>query len=307
MPGASCRLPSRLGRRCAPGNAPARSTIATSTAMSPHSVANATSRACRATASASAGACSPASSSTAPALSLCAAASTVSARSAGGGEQARQASRVDPAAARMQVEMAGGELGQLGEAAGQGQARHRMPAQVFQRAADEIAHLDQRLLGQPVETLHGALRGRAGRGGDMVDPGGAGHIDAAVDRVDPRRAGIRHDNAGRPQHRQPADDAEPRVHRLFGETLAARDRDRDGDIGRRCAVRLGDIGELLADHRPRRRVDRRLADRQRQARAGSPCRPPRRRKTGCRCRAPTRPARRRSARRASRRDRRRHP
>ena len=117
----------------------------------------------------------------------------------------------------MQIEMTGGQLGELGEPAGQGQTRHRMTAQIFQRAADKIAHIDQRLLGQSIKPLHGLLGGRAGRGGDMVETGGAGHVDAALDRVDPRRAGIRHDDAGRAEHRQPADDAEPLVHRLGRE------------------------------------------------------------------------------------------
>ena len=73
-----------------------------------------------------------------------------------------------------------------------------------------------------------------------------------------------------------------RVHRLFRETLAAGDRDRDGDVGRRRAVRLGEIVELLADHRARRRVDRRFADARAAGRAGSPCRRLRRRESRCR-------------------------
>jgi hypothetical protein len=93
-------------------------------------------------------------------------------------------------------------------------------------------------------------------------------IDAALDRVDPRAAGIRHDNAGRAEHRQAADDAEPGVHRLLGEVLAAGDRDGHDKIGGGCAIRLGELGERLGDHRARRRVDRRLADRQCQTWAG---------------------------------------
>ena len=68
------------------------------------------------------------------------------------GEEARERGAIDPAAARMQVEMAGGELGELGEAAGQGQMRDRMAAQIFERAADKIAHVDEGVLGQIVKT-----------------------------------------------------------------------------------------------------------------------------------------------------------
>ena len=169
--------------------------------------------------------------------------------------------------------MAGGELGQLGEPAGQGQLRDRMAAQIFERAADEIAHVDEGMLGQIVKQLHRALRGRAGRRGDVALTGGAGDVDAAVDRMDPRGAGIGHDDPGGAEHRQPADDAEPRVHRLEGEAFAAGDRDRHGDIGphpsrRSRAVGLGEIGERLPDHGARRRVDRRLADGERQAGPG---------------------------------------
>ena len=51
---------------------------------------------------------------------------------------------IDRAAPRMQVEQALRELGHLAEAAGDGDARHRVRAQIFQHAADEIAHVDQR-------------------------------------------------------------------------------------------------------------------------------------------------------------------
>ena len=107
---------------------------------------------------------------------------------------AASAGDIDPASRRMQIEMAGGELGELGEAAGDGQPRDRMTAQIFQCAADEIAHVDQGVLGQTVKALHGALRGRAGRRGDVVEAGGARDIDPAVDRVDPGGAGIGNDD-----------------------------------------------------------------------------------------------------------------
>ena len=143
-----------------------------------------------------------------------------------------------------------------------------MAAQIFECAADKIAHVDQRRLGEIVKPLHGALGCAAGRGGDMREPGGARDIDAALDRVDPGAAGIGDDDAGRPKHRQPAEDAEPRIHRFLGEAVAAGDRDRHLEIGRGGAVRLGELRQRLGDDRPRRRVDRGLADREREAGTG---------------------------------------
>ena len=69
--------------------------------------------------------------------------------------------QIDRAALRMQVEQALRELGHLGDAARDGDPRHRMGAHIFQHAADEVAHVDQRGLGQSVELAHRRLRGRA--------------------------------------------------------------------------------------------------------------------------------------------------
>ena len=81
--------------------------------------------------------------------------------------------------------------------------------------------------GRRVARAHRLLRRVAGRARDMVEPGGARDVDAAVDRMDPRGAGERHDDAGRAEDRKPADDAEPRVPGLLRERLAARDGDLD--------------------------------------------------------------------------------
>ena len=56
----------------------------------------------------------------------------------------------------MQVELALGELGHLCWAAGDGEARDGMLAQIFQEAADKIAHLDQRVIGQAVQRADAA-------------------------------------------------------------------------------------------------------------------------------------------------------
>ena len=130
----------------------------------------------------------------------------------------------------MQVQMAGRELGELGEAAGERDPRDRVAAQIFEHAADEIAHVDQRELGQAVERLDRALRGRAGGGGDVAEAGGARDVDAAVDGMHPGRAGIGDHDPGRAEDREAADDAEPAVGGPPRQDLAARDRDRDLEV-----------------------------------------------------------------------------
>ena len=98
--------------------------------------------------------------------------------------------KVDRAALRMQVELALGELGHLRRAAGDGEARDGMLAQIFQQAADKIAHLDQRMIGQAVQRPDRSLGRFAGRGADVGAAAGARDIHATVDRVDPGRARI---------------------------------------------------------------------------------------------------------------------
>ncbi len=51
------------------------------------------------------------------------------------------------------------------------------------------------------------------------------HVDAAMDGVDPGRAGIRHHDSRGAQDGQPADDAQPAVQRALGQLFAARDGD----------------------------------------------------------------------------------
>ena len=64
---------------------------------------------------------------------------------------------IDLAALGVQIGQALRQLGHLGDAAGDGDARHRMAAQIFQHAADEVAHVDQRDLRQIVELLRARL------------------------------------------------------------------------------------------------------------------------------------------------------
>ena len=82
---------------------------------------------------------------------------------------------------------------------------------------------------------------------------------------DPGGAGERHDDPGGAEDRQAADDAEPRVPASVGERLAARNGDLDLDIAA-VALRLRQRSPTTARIIcARHRVDRRLADRHRQA------------------------------------------
>ena len=86
-----------------------------------------------------------------------------------------------------------------------------------------------------------------------------------MDRINPRRAGIGRDDAGRAEDRQAAENAEPSVQRALGDFFAARHGDLDLRVGADRIVR-GDFAYFGADHLARRGSDRRLARRQRQAR-----------------------------------------
>ena len=94
----------------------------------------------------------------------------------------------------------------------------------------------------------------------MGEPRRAGDVHAAVDRVNPGRAGIGHDDPGRPQDRQPADNAEAPVQGLCGKRLAVFNADFDNHVTRH-AMRGGHIAQGLAHHFPRHRIDGRFAGR----------------------------------------------
>ena len=172
---------------------------------------------------------------------------------------------VDRAALRMEIEQALRELRHLGDAARDGDARYGVAPEVFQHAADEVAHVDQRRIAEAVERLDRGLGGRSRRAGHVIEPERPGDIDAAMDRVDPGRAGIGYDDAGRPENRETADDPEAPVERPFREFLPTRDGDLDLGVGRDTERRrrLADGGP---DHGAGDRVDGRLAGRDREAR-----------------------------------------
>ena len=112
------------------------------------------------------------------------------------------------------------------DAAGDGQARDRMAAQIFEHAADEIAHVDQRMLGQVMQPRTAASevcrcaaaiwagRRRARR---RCRDGSSGSR--------PRRNTARRCRSCRGS--TAADNAEPAVHGALGDLLAAGDGDLD--------------------------------------------------------------------------------
>ncbi len=174
---------------------------------------------------------------------------------------------IDFASAGVQVQQALPQLGHLRHAAGDGDERDWVAAKIFQHAADEIAHVDQRLLGQFVQPRDRCLGGRTGRAGDVLQARGAGDVDAAMDRMDPGGAGIGHDDAGGAQDGQAAGDAEAAVQCAFGEFLAAGDGQFDYGIagaGEECRG----FGNGCSDHLPWDRVDGRFAGRHGQAGPG---------------------------------------
>ena len=93
------------------------------------------------------------------------------------------------------------------------------------------------------------------------------HVDAALDRRDPGRAGIGHDDARRPQDRQAADDAQAPVHGAAGEDLAVLHRHLHDDV-RGLAGAGRRLTDRLADHGAGHRVDGGLADRDGKAGTG---------------------------------------
>ncbi len=158
------------------------------------------------------------------------------------------------------------QLDELAEAAGDGKPWHGVATQIFQRTADEIAHVDQCTIGHGKQLLRRRLRCAAGGADQMLMASGAGNVDATMDRVDPGGAGKRHDDTGGAEDRNTAEDTKASVERLRRQHLATGDGDGDDHIHITLARRRGNAGKGVADHRPRTRVDRRLPGLQRKPR-----------------------------------------
>ena len=164
----------------------------------------------------------------------------------------------------MEIEPALRELGHLGEAAADGDARDGMAAQIFEQSADEIAHFDERRLGQAVKRAHRRLGGRAGRSRNMGETRRPRHVDAAMDAVDPGGAGEGRDDSRRAENGQAADDPETAVERVFRHLLAAGNRNLDLRVGADAELRRR-FRDRVAHHLARDGIDGGFAGRQRQA------------------------------------------
>ena len=97
----------------------------------------------------------------------------------------------------------------------------------------------------------------------MREPHRAGHVDSAMDRGDPCRAGKRMHHARRPEDRQSTDDPQPRIPCLQRQRFAIGNGDFDLDILGRPTLQRSP-----PHHLARHRVDRRLARRNRQSGLG---------------------------------------
>src|SRR5208282_3173418 len=117
---------------------------------------------------------------------------------------------------------------------------------------------------QTIQSLDGRLGGRAGGARDRVDTGGAGDVDAAMDRSDPGGAGKGHDDSGRAENRQAANNSESTVERALRDPFAAGDGNFDMNVG--LAMLQSSLGfNRLADHLARHGIDRWFARGQGQA------------------------------------------
>ena len=129
------------------------------------------------------------------------------------GRERGQRQGVHAAAFGMQVEPSLRELGHLGEAAGEGQPLHRMAPQVFQHAADEVAHVDEGEVRQRVMRLDRSSEVRPVAAATWVRPVARATSMPRWMRVDPGGAGIRDDDARGAEDREPAANAQPPVQR----------------------------------------------------------------------------------------------
>ncbi len=167
----------------------------------------------------------------------------------------------------MKIEQSLSELRHLGKAARDSDARDRVSSRIFQHAADEVAHVDERGFGKTVQLLNRRLGSRPGGAGDVLEAARACHVDAAVDRVDPGRTGIGYDDPGRPQDRKSANNAEARIERSGGERFSTGNREFDNDVAG-GPEELRHLANSRSHHLARHRIDRGFTGRDGEARFG---------------------------------------
>lgn len=104
-----------------------------------------------------------------------------------------------------------GELRHLGDATSNRYPFDRVAAQIFQHAADEIPHVDQRGLGQFIQRLSRFFRGVPGSAEHVSAAGRTRHVNASPDGVDPGRAGKRDNDARGAENGDTPENAESAV------------------------------------------------------------------------------------------------
>ena len=187
---------------------------------------------------------------------------------AGGFSHRRKAGKIHLAAFGVQIEPSLRELSHFCHAASDGDAGDRVGFEVFQHAADEVAHFEQSCLGKAVQGADGLLGIIAGAAGHMGEACSACHVDAAMDGMDPGGAGIGDDNSGGAKDGEPAHDAKTAVQRARGQSLAVGYGNFDRDVTG-GGVLCGEGSDGGGDHLAWDWVDGGLAGRDGEARAGN--------------------------------------
>ena len=166
----------------------------------------------------------------------------------------------------MKVERALRELGQLGEAAGDGELRDRMVAQIFEQPAGEIAHVEQRDVGERV-----ALPARPASEVLPVEPATWSSPAARATSMPLWIEWIQAEQEkGTTMPVVPRIESPPTMPRRGFQVFCASASPPGMEISisasARDAVRRRDLLDRLRHHPARHRIDRRLARRDRQAR-----------------------------------------
>src|ERR1700736_3172352 len=130
----------------------------------------------------------------------------------------------------MEIEQSLPKLCHFGKTSGDGDAWDGVSLRIFQHAADEVAHVDERGFGKTMQLPNSHLGSRPSGASDVLEAARACHVDTAVDGVDPGRAGIGHDNPGRPQDRKSTKNAETRIERSGGERFSTGNREFDDNV-----------------------------------------------------------------------------
>ena len=141
-----------------------------------------------------------------------------------------------------------GELRHLGDATSNRYPFDRVAAQIFQHAADEIPHVDQRGLGQFIQRLSRFFRGVPGSAEHVSAAGRTRHVNASPDGVDPGRAGKRDNDARGAENGDTSENAESAVEGFFRKFLAVPNGNFNFEISLRTSHLVNGGFDHLAWH-----------------------------------------------------------